>query len=538
LRTFTRDPPAPRAEIRATSHDRDGGWVPGPRRGTEDPLNTIPAGGPGAPGLRALLLSPPPGAAEVWLESARAPQRHVTRHDLRVLVAAWTAAGTGPAGRRVGLLAPDPVDLAVLFVVLVATGVVVVPLDPRAPAAASAELVARSGAEAVLVAGSVDHALARLGVPVVETGAELLPPATLLGTDGGSDGGSGGSGGVLLFSSGSTGPRKPVLLTEANLLHVARAVAGHHRLAPDDRGYNPLPLFHVNGEVVAVLGSLVSGGALVLDDRFHRTGFEQLVADRGVTWINAVPAVLSILAGSPDAQRLPDRVRFVRSASAPLPVPVLERFEERYGVRVLETYGMTEAASQITANPLDGERRPGSVGLPVGVELRVDGDRVRIRGEGVVRSYPDGAGAERFDPDGWLDTGDLGRLDADGYLYLVGREGDAINRGGEKVFPRAVEEVLRRHPRVRDAVVVGADDDVLGQVPVAHVVPDPPTDADDPAAARRLVRELRDLGEQGLDRSQRPTDVRVVGALPTGPTGKVSRTAVAAGSTTPDPDAG
>jgi acyl-CoA synthetase (AMP-forming)/AMP-acid ligase II len=313
---------------------------------------------------------------------------------------------------------------------------------------------------------------------------------------------------------------------------VARAVAGHHGLGPTDRGYNPLPLFHVNGEVVAVLGSLVSGGTMILDDRFHRRGFGDLIDDRRVTWINAVPAMLSILAGGPDAGPLPDRVRFVRSASAPLPVSVLERFEERYGVRILETYGMTEAASQITANPLDGERRPGSVGLPVGIELRVVDGRVRIRGAGVVTGYADGAGAERFDADGWLDTGDLGDLDEDGYLYLRGREGDAINRGGEKVFPRTVEEVLRRHPRVREAVVVGAPDDVLGEVPVAHVVPDPPSDADLPDRADRLVDELTALCDAGLDRSHRPTVVHVVSELPHGPTGKVSRSALADRSTT------
>jgi acyl-CoA synthetase (AMP-forming)/AMP-acid ligase II len=163
----------------------------------------------------------------------------------------------------------------------------------------------------------------------------------------------------------------------------------------------------------------------------------------------------------------------------------------------------------------------------VGVELRVVDGRVQIRGEGVIRAYADGAGGERFDADGWLDTGDLGHQDGDGYLYLHGREGDAINRGGEKVFPRQVEEVLRRHPDVREAVVVGRDDAVLGQVPVAWVVPDPPADAALPRRAQRLADELRSLAEDGLARSHRPVAVHVVERLPLGPTGKVSRPALA-----------
>jgi acyl-CoA synthetase (AMP-forming)/AMP-acid ligase II len=211
---------------------------------------------------------------------------------------------------------------------------------------------------------------------------------------------------------------------------------------------------------------------------------------------------------------------------------VLERFERRWGVGVLETYGMTEAASQITANPVDGPRKPGSVGLPVGVELGVAPDgEVWIRGPGVIRAYADGAGAERFDADGWLDTGDVGLLDADGYLYLSGRAGDAINRGGEKIFPREIEEVLRRHPGVRDAVVVPRADPVLGEVPVAVVVPRSSEDGEDGEddgsdAEAALAADVRALAERELARSHRPVEVLVRRQLPLGPTGKVSRPAL------------
>jgi acyl-CoA synthetase (AMP-forming)/AMP-acid ligase II len=490
---------------------------------------------PGA-GLGALLAAGA-GSAGTWLEAARG-DRQVWRGDLADLASRWADAlpcePRGQEAARAGLVAPDPVDFAVLFVCLVAAGVTVVPLDPAAPPPSQRELLDRAGAGVVLAGpGAVplpdapadDATDAALGRPVVRVGPGLAPPRAGGGSArAGSNGalpprGQPGAGGVLLFSSGSTGPRKAVLLRERRLLHVARQVARVHRLGPGDRGYNPLPLFHVNAEVVAVLGSLVSGGALVLDGRFHRTGFADIVRDRRITWVNAVPAILSILAAEPGDDPLPAAVRFVRSASAPLPVPVLERFEERWGVPVVETYGMTEAASQITANPLDA-RRPGSVGLPAGVDLRVDAaGQVWIRGPGVITGYADGAGADRFDAEGWLGTGDVGRLDDDGYLYLSGRGGDAINRGGEKIFPREIEEVLRRHPGVRDAVVVPRADLVLGEVPVAVVVPAAP-DGD------ALLPDLHRLCERRLARSHRPAEVRVLARLPLGATGKVSRPAV------------
>jgi acyl-CoA synthetase (AMP-forming)/AMP-acid ligase II len=272
---------------------------------------------------------------------------------------------------------------------------------------------------------------------------------------------------------------------------------------------------------------------VVLDDRFHRTNFWDVVAQRGATWVNAVPSIITILAQEPPgptAPSAPSSVRFVRSASAPLSEAVLARFEQRYGVPVIESYGMTEAGSQITANPL-ADRRPGTVGIPVDVELRVVGDgeaalppgdvgRVEIRGAGVIRHYENGVGAERFRAGGWLDTGDLGAVDHDGFLTLAGREGDVINRGGEKIFPREVEDVLLAHRAVADAVVVGRDDEVLGQVPVAYVVPAPdaPDDLEEQLTARCLA---------ALPRAHRPVAYVVLDAVPVGPTGKPVRRLVA-----------
>jgi acyl-CoA synthetase (AMP-forming)/AMP-acid ligase II len=240
---------------------------------------------------------------------------------------------------------------------------------------------------------------------------------------------------------------------------------------------------HRRPEVVGLLATLRAGAYLAVDRKFSRRGFWELIAERGITWINAVPAIISILAMDPPAPR-PAGVRFVRSASAPLPRAALGRFESQTGVPVIETYGMTEAASMITANPLDA-RKPGSAGRPAGSEVRIEAPggipapatpgeigRVRIRGGGVIRAYASGGRPGAIDADGWLDTGDLGYLDADGYLFLVGRSDDVINRGGEKIYPREIEEVLLAQPGVRTAAVIGAADEVLGERPVAYVVPD------------------------------------------------------------------
>jgi acyl-CoA synthetase (AMP-forming)/AMP-acid ligase II len=214
----------------------------------------------------------------------------------------------------------------------------------------------------------------------------------------------------------------------------------------------------------------------------------------------------------------------------PLPPSVLWRFEEAFGIPVIETYGMTEAASMITAKPMDGPRKAGSAGLPVGTEVRVvrppsrrpgpafKVGRVQIRGRGVIREYAEGGRRGAIDPDGWLDTGDLGYLDEDGYLFLAGRSDDVINRGGEKIYPREIEDFLLAQPGVRFAVVVAVRDEVLGERPVAYVVP-----AGAEIGEARIEEMLREACEAALPRPKRPTAFYLVPELPLGPTGKVVR---------------
>ena len=311
-------------------------------------------------------------------------------------------------------------------------------------------------------------------------------------------------------------------------------MADHHRLFPADHGYCCLPLFHVNAEVVGLLATLAAGACLVLDRKFSRRRFWELMEQQRITWINAVPAIITVLAMDSATSRpaVPPagRVRFVRSASAPLPPSVLRRFEEATGLPVIETYGMTEAASMITANPLDGPRKAGSAGLPAGTQVRVarlaggryvpgpalEVGRVQIRGRGVITEYAANGPVGAIDPEGWLDTGDLGHLDQDGYLFLAGRSDDVINRGGEKIYPREIEDVLLAQPGVQFAAVVAAHDEVLGERPVAYVVPAEPW-------LRELEDTLRAACAAALPRAKRPTAFCLVRKLPLSSTGKVAR---------------
>lgn len=458
--------------------------------------------------------------------------RTVTYAGLGRQVAAWSeAAGPVPSGMRLGLVVDDPLTFATAYLSLLATGVTVAPLNPDAPPDECWRQAALLDLDAV-VTDRPD--VQDEGRPAWRIGRGSPPPLPASPRRHDTRATAGEPPAVLLSSSGTTGTPKVVPLSERQLLSVAGRIGAHHRLGPDDRGYSPLPLFHVNAQVVGLLATVVAGASLVVERRFHRTEFWQRLDAWEVTWLNAVPAILAILADGPEpGASTASRLRFVRSASAPLPRAVQARFEERCGVPVLETYGMTEAASQITANPLaPTARRPGSAGLPVGVELRVvDGDgglcgpgqtgSIEIRGPDVVSHYlvpgPEEHLRDARNAEGWLVTGDVGHRDQDGFLFLTGRMDDVINCGGEKIYPREIEDLLRAHPAVTEAVVIAQPDDVLGQCPVAYVT------AREGVAAAELAAALMRRCETGLGRSRRPRRLVVADRLPTGPTGKVSR---------------
>ncbi|MGC9665448.1 AMP-binding protein [Planosporangium sp. 12N6] len=439
-----------------------------------------------------------------------------------------------PVRARLGLVVADPLAFTAAYLGALAAGLTVVPVDPWLSAAECDAVLGRLRVDVVVTDAPAERWAAGRETWLAGRGRPVLGRAAV--TAAWPSAGAAMRPAVLLTSSGTTGEPKGVPLSEGQLLHAARRVAGHHRIGPGQRGYSPLPLFHVNAQVIGVLATLVSGASLVLDRRFEPDAYWSRVAEWSPTWLNTVPAVLAALMAQPaPPEAVAARLRFARSASAPLPDVTRRAFAAHTGVGVLETYGMTEAAGQITANPLDvAARRDGSVGLPVGVRLAVvdtDGrpvppgspGMVVLRGRQVVGRYLEltGHGAETSrsarDACGWLPTQDLGFRDEDGFVYLVGRADDVINRGGEKVYPQEVENVLLGHAAVGSAAVVAAPHDRLGQVPVAFVT------RRAHRAGPGLVEELYRLCERRLPRYKRPARIEIAAALPTGPTGKVLR---------------
>jgi len=466
-----------------------------------------------------------------WLVAARVEQQVSYRQVLeRALGWANVFAKAGlRSGDRIGLLVSKPLDFGSCFASAFAYGLWVAPLDPTLEYPNGRTLDERADRlqlNAIVSDREAPSALATTWIDLPNSVADDPFDNDVLAPTGG---------GVILATSGTTGTPKIMLLPVAQLVYTADLIASHNELTMEDRGFNPLPLWHVNAEVVALLATFLSGSSLVLDDSFHRTDFWALIDRLEVTWINAVPAIISRLVSRHGDESVPQRVRFIRSASAPLSGPLLETFEAQTDIIVIESYGMTEAASQICANPLRGPRKKGSVGPPVGVELRVisspttskadahNPGHVEIRGPSIITRYEGVGYEERFDPEGWLRTGDLGYLDEDGYLFLVGRSDDVINRGGEKIFPREIEDVILGVPGVVGAAVIGVADDVFNQVPVAYVQLEGVTLATPHDTIGLITDEIRNELATTFVRTRRPVELRVVVQLPVNATGKVRK---------------
>jgi long-chain acyl-CoA synthetase len=325
---------------------------------------------------------------------------------------------------------------------------------------------------------------------------------------------------LLMYTSGTTGTPKGALLTHANLLASATAVADWHGLTPEDRCLSSLPIYHINGQVIATVTPFFSGGSVIAPHRFSVHAWWDLAEQHGATWINLVPTIIAYLlnAAGPKGRRRFTRVRFGRSASAPLPPEHHRAFEQAFGIPVVECMGMTETASVAFANPQDtARRRFGSVGLPCGVEARIVDGEIRLRGPCVMSAYyksPEQTGAA-FDAEGWLRTGDLGGRDADGYYFITGRLKELIIKGGENIAPREIDEALLKHPAVLEAAAVGIPDPSYGQDIRACIVLKP--------GARASIEDLRAFCLAELGRYKTPREFRFLAELPKGPSGKVQR---------------
>ncbi|AOW95244.1 AMP-dependent synthetase [Rhodococcus sp. WMMA185] len=333
---------------------------------------------------------------------------------------------------------------------------------------------------------------------------------------------------LLIYTSGSTGRPKGVMLSHDNLQFMSSSMAQHLSLTQEDHCLLILPLFHVNAICVSFLSPMLAGGQLSVTGRFSPARFFDDVARLRPTYFSAVPTIYALLTSEPDTASDLSSLRFAVCGAAPISKELLDRAERRLGLVIVEGYGLTEGTCASACNPPDGIRKLGTVGpaLPGQTLAIVDQagsplptgatGEVVIRGANVMRGYlgrPDET--ERTIVDGWLHTGDVGRLDEDGYLTLVDRIKDMIIRGGENIYPKEIENALATHDGVLEAAVIGAPHEVYGEVPVAYVVTYP----DARVAGDDLAEHLVDR----LTKVKLPVAIHVVDALPRNPVGKIDK---------------
>lgn len=335
---------------------------------------------------------------------------------------------------------------------------------------------------------------------------------------------------LLMYTSGTTGKPKGVVHSHASLLAGGWTTAVAHELTPQDRGFCVLPIYHINGLCVTVMGALVSGGSFAMVPRFSASGFWDQAEAGQITWFSVVPTIISHLLHAEATPRdsLRKRLRFARSASSALAVETQTAFEARFDVPIIETMGLTETAAQILSNPLPpGVRKVGSPGVAYGNDARIlttnlteaprnqEGE-IAVRGPNVMQGYlnnPD-ATAGAFTGD-WLRTGDLGRMDDDGYVFVTGRLKELIIKGGENIAPREIDEVLYAHPDVVEAAAFARPCPHYGETVEAAVALRP--------GAHMAADDLLTLCYNRLGAFKSPGILHFLDALPKGPSGKIQR---------------
>lgn len=432
-----------------------------------------------------------------------------------------------PSGSTVGISADKGVPLVVAMLGILRAGHCACVLEPGLTAASLTERAERFGITHVLAdADRVTGLRAELGAVVLPLldevlggVAEKLPWAAATAPA------------LMLFTSGSTGTPKAIRLTRANLLAHARGVVTHTGLTPNDRLLHLMPLHHTNGVNNQILAPLLAGASVALVPKFRATEVEEQITRFRPTIITGVPTMYLRMLPHLETHRARPSLRLLRCGSAPLTAAQHDQIEAAFGVPLIQSYGLSEATCTSAMNPPGAPRR-GTVGTVLPgqkiriLDLRTDQDaepgregEICIGGPTVMSGYvgeTTGTGPVR---DGLLHTGDLGTLDADGYLSVTGRLKDVIIRGGENLSPHAIESALTDHPEVTEAAVIGAPHHDLGEVPVAFVVP---TDWSSPPEKEKLREYVR----TALSRTHAPDNVHFVDALPVNGVGKVDKKAL------------
>jgi acyl-CoA synthetase (AMP-forming)/AMP-acid ligase II len=474
----------------------------------------------------------------------------VTYDQLRQQVDSFAASlkqlGLG-RGDRIAMALPNGLETIVSFLAASAVGTAA-PLNPAYRVDEFKFYLEDTGARALIVppTGS-DEARAAAGDQTLIIEADLDSDGEVRfsssGTAGGMSGGASGSSpdypnddetALVLHTSGTTSRPKRVPLSHTNLKISARNVADTYQLTAEDVSLCVMPLFHVHGLVASTLATLFTGGTVVVPPRFNPLSFWSTVRDHRASWYSAVPTIHQVLLARTKAGARPagaEHLRFIRSCSAALPPQMMADLEERFGAPVLEAYGMTEAAHQMASNPLPpGARKPGSVGRGTAVNIAILDEagnllptgatgEVSIKGPNVFSGYEGNAEANASSfSQGWFRTGDQGYLDGEGYLTLVGRIKELINRGGEKISPREIDEALLAHPAVAEAVCFGVPDRVYGEgVAAAVTLKNEATEAELIAHCRASLADFKC-----------PNMIYIVEAIPRTATGKIQRRNVAA----------
>ena len=446
----------------------------------------------------------------------------------------------------VGIVLPNGPEMAVAFLG-VASGATAAPLNPAYRAAEFEARLVDIQAKALIVQAGVDspaRGVARArGIPIVELYSRPSVGASLFTLNGERrvsleqpEFARPDDVALLLTTSGTTSRPKLVPLTHANLLESARNIQTTLALTHSDRCLNVMPLFHIHGLVGALLSSLLAGASVVCTPDLQLPQFFAWLEEFCPTWYTAVPtmhrAVLSSARDHDPDPRRTHSLRLIRSSSAPLPRNVMRELEQAFEVPVLEAYGMTEASHQICSNPLPPrERKEGSVGLAAGAEVSIMDDRgnllsqgevgeIVIRGANVMSGYAANPAAnEGCFPHGWFRTGDQGYLDNDGYLFIVGRLKEIINRGGEKISPFEVDQVLLDHSAIAEAITFAVVHATLGEDIAAAVVLKTESHATE--------QELQAFVAARLAECKVPRRVIIVDHIPRGATGKTQRVGLA-----------
>jgi len=462
------------------------------------------------------------------------------RQQVDALVARLNQLGLD-RGDRIAIALPNGLETIVSFLAASTAGNAA-PLNPAYRLDEFKFYLEDTGARALIVPPKdSDEARAAAGNQVLIIEADLDSEGRVqfssdqkAGTAGARDGPKADDTALILHTSGTTSRPKRVPLSHTNLITSARNVAETYQLTPEDVSLCVMPLFHVHGLVASTLATLFTGGTVVVPPRFNPLSFWSTVRAHQVTWYSAVPTIHQVLLSRTKAGTRPagaERLRFIRSCSAALAPQTMSDIEEKFGVPLLEAYGMTEAAHQMASNPLPpGARKPGSVGCGTAVEIAILNEtgeplppgatgEVSIKGPNVFAGYEGNAEANATSfSNGWFRTGDQGYLDDEGYLTLVGRLKELINRGGEKISPREIDEVLLTHSAVAEAVCFGIADRVYGEEVAAAVV----------LKAAATAADLIAHCHSSLADFKCPKTIYIVEAIPRTATGKIQRRNVAA----------